>query len=114
MVLTRLTFFPTPVISRGKLFTMGYQGEGKEQQELLMCFDARTGRPLWEHRFTDFLSDVIYSRYSITSPTVDPETGQVYVQTTAGLLNCFTPEGSSSISRSKLSNFASALSNSPN
>jgi len=49
-----------------------------------VCLDAETGRRLWESRFNDFLSDTAYDRYAIGSPTVDAETGNVYVITAAG------------------------------
>jgi len=90
------TDFPgqsTPVIADGRLFINGYLGEGPELQEAVRCFDAATGKLIWEHRESDFLSDTIYLRYATSSPTVDPETGNVYVLFTQGLLCAFTPDG---------------------
>ena len=72
---------------------MGYVGEGLDVEELIICFDEKTGQPIWERRFTDFLSDSIYSRYAIGSPTIDAETGNVYCLTTPGLLCCFSAGG---------------------
>jgi outer membrane protein assembly factor BamB len=83
----------TPVIASGRLYIMGYLGEGPELQEGVGCFDADTGQKLWQHLFNDFLSDTIYLRYSTASPGIDPETGNVYVQGTQGILAAFTPEG---------------------
>jgi len=83
----------TPVVSNGRVFTMAYEGEGKELQELILCLDEKTGERLWQHGFSDFLSDVIYDRYAIASPTVDPETGNVYFMTSAGLFCCFSADG---------------------
>jgi len=83
----------TPVIADGRVYAMGYEGEGAELQELLVCLEAQTGKLIWEHRFTDFLTDIIYYRFGIGSPTVDPETGNVLCFTSAGLLNCFTRDG---------------------
>lgn len=83
----------TPVVSNGRVYAMGYEGEGKDLQELLVCLDAETGETLWERRFNDFLSEVIYSRYAIGSPTIDPETGNVVCLTTAGLICMFTGDG---------------------
>jgi outer membrane protein assembly factor BamB len=82
-----------PVIFNGKLYINGTQGDGADLQEGVACFDAETGKRLWQHLENDFLSDTIYLRYATSSPTVDPETGNVYVQGTQGLLSCFTGEG---------------------
>src|SRR5687767_709608 len=79
----------TPVIAGGKLYALGYQGQGPDLQEVLVCADAETGRKVWERRFNDFLSDIVYDRYAIGSPTVDAETGNVYVLTSAGVFACF-------------------------
>ena len=83
----------TPVIANGKLYIMGYQGEGADLQEGIGCFDAETGKLLWSHRYNDFLSDIIYARYSSSNPVIDPETGNVYMQGTQGLLAGFTADG---------------------
>ncbi len=83
----------TPTIADGRVYALGYEGSGDALQEVLVCLDETSGKRIWERRFTDFLSDVIYSRYSIGSPTIDPETGNVYVLTTPGLVCCFTRDG---------------------
>ena len=83
----------TPVIADGRLYINGYQGDGQDLQEFLACFDAETGQELWRHGESDFLSDTIYLRYATSSPTVDPETGNIYAQHTQGLLMAFSPEG---------------------
>ena len=83
----------TPVIANGRLYINGYLGDGPDLQEAVACFDAETGTKLWEHRENDFLSDTVYLRYSTSAPTVDGETGNVYVQGTQGLLMCFTADG---------------------
>ena len=54
----------TPVIANGKLYIMGYHGDGPELQEAVVCFNAETGQKIWEHGYTDFLSDTIYRRYA--------------------------------------------------
>ncbi len=54
----------TPVIADGKLYIMGYLGEGGDLQEGVLCFDAETGREFWRRLFSDFLSDTIYLRYA--------------------------------------------------
>ena len=66
-----------PVIANGKLYIMGYEGDGPDLQEELACFDAETGKKLWDVRYNDFLSDTVYNRYATSSPTIDPETGRI-------------------------------------
>jgi outer membrane protein assembly factor BamB len=83
----------TPIIANGKLYAFSYEGQGPDLQEVLLCVDAETGKKLWEKRFNDFLSDIVYDRYAIGSPAVDPETGNVYVMTSAGLFSCLTGDG---------------------
>lgn len=75
-----------PVIADGRLFLFSYKGSGPEMAEYLICIDTKTGKQLWEQRFPDFLSDNAYSRYAIGSPAIDPETGNVYLLSTAGEL----------------------------
>lgn len=82
-----------PVISGDRLYINGYLGTGPELQEVTACFNADTGALVWEHRECDFLSDTVYLRYATSSPTIDPETGNVYAAHTQGLLMCFSPDG---------------------
>ncbi|MGB8169653.1 MAG: PQQ-binding-like beta-propeller repeat protein [Chthoniobacteraceae bacterium] len=82
-----------PVIANGKLYIMGYQGEGPELQEGVACFDAESGKLLWKQLFNDFLSDVVYLRYANSSPSIDAETGNVYIQNSSGLFMAFTADG---------------------
>src|ERR1700744_2996086 len=82
-----------PVIANGKLYIMGYQGEGPDLQEGVACFDAETGKMLWKQLFNDFLSDVVYLRYANSSPVIDPETGNVFIQNSSGIFASFTPDG---------------------
>ncbi|HEY1172128.1 MAG TPA: PQQ-binding-like beta-propeller repeat protein [Verrucomicrobiae bacterium] len=83
----------TPVIADGKLYIMGYIDNGPDLQEGVTCFDAETGKQLWQHLFNDFISDIIYLRYATSAPTIDPETGNVFIQGTQGIFACFTPDG---------------------
>ncbi len=83
----------TPVIANGRLYVGGYKDDGPDLQEGVACFDAETGKELWRRTFNDFLSDTIYLRYSTASPAIDPETGNVFMQGTQGILAAFTAEG---------------------
>ena len=83
----------TPVIGDTRVFTMGYQGEGQELQEIIICLDAESGEKIWEHGFNDFISDIIYNRYAIGSGVIDRETRNFYVMTTNGVFACFDWDG---------------------
>jgi outer membrane protein assembly factor BamB len=83
----------TPVIANGKLFILGYLGEGADLQEGIACFDAETGEKLWQQLYNDFISDTIYLRYATATPAIDPETGNIFMQGTQGILAGFTPDG---------------------
>lgn len=83
----------TATIADGRAYILGFEGEGPDLQEVIACFDAETGGKIWEHRFNDFLSDIIYTRYSTSNPTVDAETGNVYMQGSQGILACFSRDG---------------------
>lgn len=82
-----------PVIAGDRLYINGYLGEGPDLREVTACFNTDTGKMLWQHAESDFLSDTIYLRYATSSPTIDAETGNVYAQHTQGLLMAFSPDG---------------------
>ncbi len=83
----------TAAVADGRVYIMGYLGEDADLQEGIACFDAETGKELWRHLFNDYLSDIIYQRYASSSPTIDPETGNVFIQGTQGNLAAFTRDG---------------------
>lgn len=83
----------TPVIAQGRLYIMGYKDDGPDLQEGVACFDAETGALRWKRTYNDFLSDTIYLRYSTASPAIDPETGDVFMQGTQGILAAFSADG---------------------
>src|SRR6202158_4799928 len=83
----------TPVVANGKLYIMGYLGEGPDLQEGVACFDAESGKKLWQRLYNDFFSDTVYQRYATSSATVDSETGDVFMQGTQGILAAFNADG---------------------
>jgi outer membrane protein assembly factor BamB len=83
----------TPVINGNKVYVLGYEGAGPDLQQVLRCVEADSGKKIWEQYFNDFLSDTVYERYSIGSPVIDRETGNVYVLTTAGEFVAFSGDG---------------------
>lgn len=76
----------TPVIHGNHLYMLTSSGKGPTLQERLLCLDADSGKLLWEHRMNLYLSDVPPHRIAWSSPSVDPETGNVYVYNVHGSL----------------------------
>ena len=68
-------------------------GDVATTQERLVALDAETGKLLWERRFSVYLSDVPQHRAAWASPTVDPETGNIFVFTVGAQLSAVAPDG---------------------
>lgn len=83
----------TPVIFNGRMYSWGYRGKGPDLEEVVQARDEKTGEVIWERATHDFISDTIYDRYSIGAVAVDPETENVIVATTYGLLTCYNKDG---------------------
>ncbi len=95
-----------PVIAGGRAYQFGYYGVGDELQEALVCFDAASGKILWERTHSDFISDIVYNRYGVGAASVDPASGNVYFQTSPGLLIGYSSEGNKLWERSLMEEFA--------
>ncbi|MCG8401084.1 MAG: PQQ-binding-like beta-propeller repeat protein, partial [Firmicutes bacterium] len=76
-----------------RLFVLGYPGEGAELTETLYCMDPETGEQYWSRSYADFISDIVYNRYTIGGPTIDPETGNVFIQMSQGLTVALDRDG---------------------
>ncbi len=83
----------TPVVQNGRVYIINKVGENESQQERVMCFDAKNGKALWEHKFNVFLTDIVADRLGWTQMVGDPETGNVYAHGTQGFLFCFDKDG---------------------
>ncbi len=83
----------TAVTHGDRVYAWGYYGEKTDLVEALVCLEVRTGKKIWEHRFGDFISDIIYNRYAIGAPAVDAVTGNIYLMTSPGLAMCFDRDG---------------------
>src|SRR5688572_18913084 len=68
-----------PIVMGDRVYLQNAAGQGENLQERIMCFNADTGKLLWEHRFNIYLSDVPPHRVGWASPVGDPTTGNVYV-----------------------------------
>ncbi|MEO1527446.1 MAG: PQQ-binding-like beta-propeller repeat protein [Planctomycetota bacterium] len=82
----------TPIVMNDKVYIVSKIGEGAEEQERVVCMDAKTGEIVWEHRFGIFFTPIVSVRLGWTVPVGDPETGNVYAHGTQGLLFCFDGE----------------------
>lgn len=82
-----------PVILGDHLYLQNTAGKGETEQERVLCFNADTGKLLWEHRFNIYQSDVPAHRVGWASPAADPETGNVYVFGVNGTLLALSSGG---------------------
>jgi len=82
-----------PIVVGDHVYLQNSAGSGETMQERLMCFNADTGKLLWEHRFNVYLSDVPPHRVGWASPVGDPATGNVYVYGVGGNLIGFNRDG---------------------
>jgi outer membrane protein assembly factor BamB len=82
-----------PVVFGDHLYLQNTAGSGASEQERLMCFNADTGKLLWEYKYNLFTSDVPPHRIAWASPVVDPATGNVFAFSGNGLLMAFSPAG---------------------
>jgi outer membrane protein assembly factor BamB len=82
-----------PVVFGDHLYLQNTSGSGASMQERLMCFNADTGKLLWEHKYNIFTSDVPPHRIAWASPAVDPATGHVYAFSGNGQLMALTRDG---------------------
>jgi outer membrane protein assembly factor BamB len=90
----------TPLVMNGRVFLINDAGEGLNEQERVLCFDANSGAVLWEHRFNVFHTDIVSDRVGWSNLAGDPETGNVYAQGVQGLLLAFDRDGKLLWSRS--------------
>lgn len=95
-----------PVVAGDKVYQFGYYGSGEKVEESLTCLDIESGELIWDRRRQDFISDIVYDRYGVGSACVDRETGNVFFQTSPGLLAGFSPDGSLLWERSLMEEFA--------
>jgi len=82
-----------PIVMNNRVYLQNTAGKGETEQERIMCFNADTGKLLWEHRFNVFLSDVPPHRVGWASPVGDPATGNVYGLGVGGSLLALSRDG---------------------
>jgi outer membrane protein assembly factor BamB len=82
-----------PVVFGDHLYLQTSSGAGPTLQERVICFNADTGKQLWEHRYNIFTSDVPAHRIAWSSPVVDPSTGNLFAISGGGLLMSLSADG---------------------
>jgi hypothetical protein len=83
----------TPIVMNGRAYINNQAGTGVNEQERVMCLDARSGKPIWEKRFNVFQTDIVSVRLGWTNLVGDPMTGNIYWHGTQGFLICFDKDG---------------------
>ena len=73
-------------VADGRLYTMGH----KAGNEIVHCFDAETGKPLWTHSYPCVLVDNLHEGGPSATPTVDGN--RVYTVSKEGQLFCLTAD----------------------
>jgi len=83
----------TPIVVGGKVYVIGRTGKGITEQEHIACFDAKSGKLLWEKKFNVWHSTIPFNRLGWASLGADGETGHVYAHLVSGLFICFDGNG---------------------
>jgi outer membrane protein assembly factor BamB len=83
----------TPVVIDGQVCVIGRVGDGIDAQEIVACYDAKTGDQRWERRHNVYQTTVPFNRVGWASLAADPETGYIIAQGVAGQLIAFDHDG---------------------
>jgi outer membrane protein assembly factor BamB len=94
-----------PIAMGNRLCLQNTVGDVASTQERVMCLDVATGKPIWERRFSVYLSDVPQHRAAWASPALDPETGNIYALTVGAQLVALAPDGKTLWNRSMVDEY---------
>lgn len=83
----------TPIVLNGRAYVVGRTGDGIDVQRHVACYDAETGKLIWEDKNNVFHTTVPFSRVGWSSLGGDPETGSVYLFGVDGLFICYDKDG---------------------
>ena len=83
----------TAAVFDGRACAIGRDGAGTLRQEVVVCWDAETGKQLWERRFTPHNTFVPWQRLGWASVAGDLETGYLYANTSDGVFVALDREG---------------------
>ena len=88
----------SPIVMKGRVYVLSRTGEAKvsgtttvgpRTQETVVCLDANTGKPVWEHRMNMTQTEVPVHRLGWSNAVGDPATGRVYALGAQCNLICF-------------------------
>lgn len=83
----------TPIVMGNKLYTLVRDQPGTTTEGAkVVCVNADTGKPIWQHRFNVYLTDVPDTRVGWSSVAGDPETGHIYALSVSGYFCCLEGE----------------------
>ncbi|MDB5292382.1 MAG: Pyrrolo-quinoline quinone, partial [Phycisphaerales bacterium] len=93
----------SPIVMKGKFYTLTRVGEipadngtavvpGPKTQEAVVCLDAKTGKPLWQHTANMYMTDDPFHRLGWSNCVGDPRTGRVYALGAENELVCLDGE----------------------
>lgn len=83
----------TPVVFDGRVCAAGRTGSGTTMQEIVACWDAASGRRLWQDLQNVYLTTVPFNRVGWAAPVADPETGYLYHHGVGGLFTAYDRSG---------------------
>ena len=95
-----------PLVVGNRVYLQNPSGKGPNLQERLMCFDADTGKVVWEYKFNIFQSDIPAHRVAWSSPAIDTATGNVFIYGGGGPLIALNKDGKLLWERSFTEEFA--------
>jgi outer membrane protein assembly factor BamB len=75
--------YASVTVANGRAYTTG----NKNDQDTVYCWDAATGKPVWQQSYAAPLDDKYYEGGPSATPTVDGD--RVYTLGKRGLLHCF-------------------------
>lgn len=80
----------TPIVLNDRVYAITpIDADTPKSRERVICWEADTGKKIWEYRFPVFLTDIVENRVGWTSVVADPESGNIFAHGTGGELFCF-------------------------
>ncbi|HAA74553.1 TPA: serine/threonine protein kinase [Candidatus Latescibacteria bacterium] len=83
----------TPIVQGGRVYAIGRTGKDITGQSHVVCYDAETGKLIWEDKFNVFHTTIPFNRVGWAHLAGDPSTGYVYAHGVQGVFNCYDRDG---------------------